>query len=146
MSHQSPEKLAEKAKELLVDYVTRYDEMKPKEKMAIPAQAMREQDPDVRNKNLEEVAIGYTMEQARVEAMRCLQCKKQQCVADCPVEIDIPGFIKHVADGDIQTAIDVIKRTSLLPAICGRVCPQEAQCQKNCTVGKGLKILTRLLQ
>lgn len=139
MSHQSPEKLAEKAKELLVDYVTRYDEMKPKEKMAIPAQAMREQDPDVRNKNLEEVAIGYTMEQARVEAMRCLQCKKQQCVADCPVEIDIPGFIKHVADGDIQTAIDVIKRTSLLPAICGRVCPQEAQCQKNCTVGKGLK-------
>ena len=139
MNRPTPEELQKKANELLIDYVTKYKDLKPKEKTAIPAQLMPEQPADVRNKNLEEVAMGYTMEQARIEAMRCLQCKKEQCVADCPVEIDIPGFIKHVADGDFQTAIDVIKQTSLLPAICGRVCPQETQCQMNCTVGKALK-------
>ena len=139
MDRPTSEEIQKKANELLIDYVTKYKDLKPKERTAIPAQLMPEQDPNVRNKNLEEVAMGYTMEQARIEAMRCLQCKKEQCVADCPVEIDIPGFIKHVADGDFQTAIDVIKQTSLLPAICGRVCPQETQCQMNCTVGKALK-------
>ncbi len=139
MSHPTPEQLQKTAQELLIEYVTKYDTLKAKERTAIPAQLMPEQESDIRNKNLEEVSLGYTMEQARVEAMRCLQCKKASCIADCPVEIDIPLFIKHVADGDFQTAIDVIKRTSLLPAICGRVCPQETQCQMNCTVGKALK-------
>ena len=113
--------------------------MKAKERMKIPAREMPAQDPEVRSHNLEEVAIGYTMEQARIEAMRCLQCVKKTCVDDCPVKIDIPRFIDHVAHGDIENAVGVIKEASLLPAICGRVCPQETQCQLNCAVGKALK-------
>ncbi|MBI9073073.1 MAG: NADPH-dependent glutamate synthase [Melioribacteraceae bacterium] len=107
--------------------------------MAIPAQEMPNQDPVQRAKNLEEVSIGYSAEQAQLEAMRCLQCKKAKCINDCPVGIDIPGFIKEIADGNFQEAINIIKNTSLLPAICGRVCPQETQCQMACTVGIGLK-------
>ena len=100
---------------------------------------MPTQDPEVRSHNLEEVAVGYTLEQARIEAMRCLQCVKKNCVDDCPVKIDIPRFIDYVAHGDMDNAVGVIKEASLLPAICGRVCPQETQCQSNCTVGKALK-------
>jgi glutamate synthase (NADPH/NADH) small chain len=88
---------------------------------------------------MEEVALGYTPEQARVESMRCLQCKNAPCVAGCPVRIDIPAFLKAAAEGDYQTSIHVIKHSSLLPAVCGRVCPQEVQCQEHCTVGKALK-------
>lgn len=139
MSHKTPEQLSEEAKQLIVEYINRVDDLKTKDRMKIPAQEMPSQDPDVRNKNLEEVAIGYTVEQARIEAMRCLQCVKKNCVDDCPVKIDIPGFINHIAHGDYQEAADVIKEASLLPAICGRVCPQEVQCQSNCTVGKALK-------
>jgi glutamate synthase (NADPH/NADH) small chain len=139
MSHQTPEQLAEEARNLIAEYVSKVDTLKPKERTKIPAQEMPAQDPDVRNKNLEEVALGYTMEQARIEAMRCLQCVKKSCVEDCPVKIDIPRFINHIAHDEFQKAADVIKEASLLPAICGRVCPQESQCQSHCAVGKALK-------
>ena len=139
MSHQTAEAIAEKAREYLAEYVVRKDELKPKERINIPSQEMPAQDPIERGKNLKEVALGFTPEQARLEAMRCLQCVKNTCVADCPVGIDIPGFVKHIADGDFQSAVDIIKQTSLLPSICGRVCPQESQCQAHCKVGAALK-------
>lgn len=113
--------------------------LKPKERMAIPTQPMPAQPPDERVGNMDEVALGYTAPQARVEAMRCLQCKNAPCVNGCPVRIDIPAFVKACADGAFQDAIDIIKANSLLPAICGRVCPQETQCQLDCTVGRTLK-------
>jgi glutamate synthase (NADPH) small chain len=139
MTHHTPEQLAEEAKKIIVEYISKVDELKPKERTKIPAQEMPAQDPDVRNKNLDEVALGYTIEQARIEAMRCLQCVKKTCVDNCPVKIDIPRFLNHIAHGEFQNASEVIKEASLLPAICGRVCPQETQCQSNCTVGKALK-------
>jgi len=139
MSYHSPEQLAEEAKKIIVEYLSKIDDMKPKERTKIPAQEMPAQDPEIRSHNLDEVALGYTVEQARIEAMRCLQCVKKTCVDDCPVKIDIPRFINHIAHGEFQNASDVIKEVSLLPAICGRVCPQETQCQANCTVGKALK-------
>jgi glutamate synthase (NADPH/NADH) small chain len=88
---------------------------------------------------MEEVALGYSPEQAQLESMRCLRCKTAPCVNGCPVRIDIPGFLIAAAEGDFRKAIDVIKQNSLLPAVCGRVCPQESQCQLHCTVGKSLK-------
>jgi glutamate synthase (NADPH/NADH) small chain len=109
------------------------------ERLTIPAQAMPTQCPVGRRTNMEEVSLGYTAQQARVEAQRCLQCKNAPCIAGCPVGIDIPGFIQAIADGDNKKAIDIIKEDSLLPAVCGRVCPQESQCQAFCTVGKALK-------
>ncbi|MBU2493645.1 MAG: NADPH-dependent glutamate synthase [Bacteroidetes bacterium] len=139
MSHKLPEEIAEQAREYLAKYVVRKDELKPKERINIPSQEMPAQDPIERGKNLKEVTLGFTAEQARLEAMRCLQCVKNTCVADCPVGIDIPGFIKQIADGDFQGAVDIIKQTSLLPSICGRVCPQESQCQEHCKVGAALK-------
>jgi len=110
-----------------------------KERLAIPPQKMPEQNPQIRAKNLCEVAIGYSKEQAITEAKRCLNCKKAGCIDGCPVRINIPVFIKYIADGDFQSAIDTIKETSLLPAVCGRVCPQEKQCQKKCVAGVSLK-------
>lgn len=139
MSHLTPEQLSEEAKKLIANYLTRIDELKTKDRMKIPVQEMPAQDPEIRSHNLDEVALGYTMEQARIEAMRCLQCVKKNCVDDCPVKIDIPRFIDHVAHGNIEDAVGVIKEASLLPAVCGRVCPQETQCQSNCTIGKALK-------
>ncbi len=113
--------------------------LSPKERLSIPPQEMPTQDHHLRIKNMKEVALGYSAEQAKVEAMRCLQCKNAPCIAGCPVGIDIPNFIKAIADGDNKTAIEIIKKSSLLPAVCGRVCPQETQCQAPCTVGKSLK-------
>ena len=139
MSHPSPEQLKAKAKEQLDRILARTEPLKPRDRMAIPAQEMPSQDPHVRRKNIQEVAVGYSMEQARLEALRCLQCKKAACIDGCPVRIDIPGFIKEIADGRFKEAIDVIKKSSLLPAVCGRVCPQEVQCQATCTLGKSLK-------
>ncbi|MDF7809020.1 NADPH-dependent glutamate synthase [Pontiellaceae bacterium B12219] len=115
------------------------DVLSVKERMAIPPQPMPEQDPAIRRTNMEEVSLGYSAEQAKREADRCLQCKTAPCVSGCPVGIDIPGFIQAIADGDNAKAIATIKYSSLLPAVCGRVCPQEAQCQAPCTVGKALK-------
>jgi len=113
--------------------------MTAKEKMAIPPQAMPEQDPKVRARNMNEVALGYTAEMAKTEASRCLQCAAKPCMQGCPVAIDIPGFLAKASEGDFAGALAVIRETSLLPAVCGRVCPQEKQCQKFCTMGKLLK-------
>ena len=125
--------------EMLADLIARKDELKPRDRRAIPAQPMPEQDAVERGKNFSEVALGYTDEQAQLEAIRCLRCKKAPCIDGCPVKLDIPGFVGAIADGDTDEAIRIIKKDSLLPAICGRVCPQESQCQATCTVGKVLK-------
>lgn len=107
-----------------------------KDRFSTPRQKMPEQDPAVRRKNFNEVPFGYTPELAKLEASRCIQCKKPLCVAGCPVEIDIPGFIKLIAEGDFLGAARKLKETNSLPAICGRVCPQEDQCEKVCVVGR----------
>ncbi len=96
---------------------------------------MRVQDPNIRNKNFDEVSLGYTEEQAIDEAKRCLGCKHKPCVSGCPVKIDIPGFIKKVSEGDFEGAYEVIYESSSLPAVCGRVCPQETQCEAKCVRG-----------
>ncbi len=96
---------------------------------------VREQEPKVRATNFEEVCLGYNKEEAMAEATRCLKCKNPQCQTGCPVGIDIPGFIKEVEQGNIKEAYDVISRYSALPAICGRVCPQETQCEQKCIRG-----------
>ncbi|MBN1592150.1 MAG: NAD(P)-binding protein, partial [Candidatus Coatesbacteria bacterium] len=97
---------------------------------------MPEQLPEVRVHNFNEVSLGYSQEQAVREARRCLGCKKAPCVTGCPVGIDIPGFVKSIAEGNFRKAITVIKRSNLLPAVCGRVCPQSKQCQAMCVLGK----------
>ena len=113
--------------------------MTPKERMSIPPQEMPQQDPAVRAHNMNEVALGYTAEMAKCEASRCMQCAAKPCMQGCPVAINIPGFLAKAAEGDFAGALAIIKETSLLPAVCGRVCPQEKQCQKFCTMGKLLK-------
>ena len=97
---------------------------------------MPEQPPEVRRRNYREVPLGYSPEQAMEEASRCLQCKNRPCVSGCPVGINIPGFIKAIADGDFRKAITVLKHDNTLPAVCGRVCPQSEQCQARCVLGK----------
>lgn len=113
--------------------------MNAKERLAIPPQHMPEQDPAVRVHNQNEVPMGFQPEQAIQEAGRCLQCKKASCVVNCPVGIDIPAFLALVAQGDYRAALAKIKEKNMLPAICGRVCPQEEQCQLQCSVAKVLK-------
>ncbi len=105
---------------------------KPNSKMT----PMREQVPEERIKNFQEVPYGYSEQEAKLEAKRCLQCQKPLCVRGCPVEIDIPGFIDLIAKEDFKGAIKKMKETNSLPAICGRVCPQEEQCQKVCILAK----------
>ncbi len=97
---------------------------------------MSEQPPKVRAKNFNEVALGYTEEEALQEASRCLQCKKPLCVEGCPVGIDIPGFIAKIKEKDYRAAINVVKERNNLPAVCGRVCPQETQCEETCILGR----------
>ena len=96
---------------------------------------VREQDPQVRAKNFEEVCLGYNLEEAMCEASRCINCKNAQCVKGCPVAIDIPGFIAKVKEGNIEEAYQIISKSSALPAVCGRVCPQESQCEGKCIRG-----------
>lgn len=107
-----------------------------RERMKIPKQPMAEQDPAVRVKNFYEVPSGYTPEQAIEEARRCIQCKNPICIAGCPVGIDIPWFIRLIAEGKFVEAARKLKETNGLPAVCGRVCPQEDQCEKVCIIGK----------
>ena len=97
---------------------------------------MREQDPKERIKNFNEVPFGYTEEEAVIEAERCLQCPKPPCIEGCPVNVDIPGFIKAIKEKDFDKAIEIMKETNSLPAITGRVCPQETQCEEKCVLGK----------
>jgi glutamate synthase (NADPH/NADH) small chain len=105
-------------------------------KVKVPRQKMPEQDPKDRVRNFNEVPFGYTEELAITEAKRCIQCKKPGCVAGCPVDVDIPGFIRKIVEGDFVGAARVLKTTNSLPAVCGRVCPQEDQCEKVCILGK----------
>jgi glutamate synthase (NADPH/NADH) small chain len=107
-------------------------EKKPK----VPRQKMPEQEPKVRAKNFNEVPFGYTPELAQLESSRCLQCKKPKCIEGCPVEIDIPAFVKLISEGDFAGSARKLKERNSLPAVCGRVCPQEDQCEKVCIVGK----------
>lgn len=107
-----------------------------KKKLDLNRRAMPKQAPEVRRYNFNEVALGYPAETAVQEAKRCLQCKKPKCVLNCPVEIDIPGFIQCIADGDFASGIRILKDKNCLPAMCGRVCPQEEQCEEVCVLNK----------
>ncbi len=110
--------------------------MTEKKKKTIGRVSMPEQDPEARRRNFEEVPLGYTPEMAIAEAGRCLQCKKPACVQGCPVAVDIPGFIGHIRDGDFTAAIRNLWGKNALPAVCGRVCPQEIQCEGVCILSK----------
>ncbi len=103
--------------------------------MSLNKVVMPEQEPNVRNKNFTEVALGYTEDMAKEEAQRCLQCKHKPCMKGCPVNVQIPDFIQLVADGDFEGAYQKIQKTNSLPAVCGRVCPQETQCEQYCVRG-----------
>ena len=113
------------------------DAMETKDKKEkVPRQKMSEQDPQKRIHNFEEVPLGYTEETAIIEAKRCIQCKKPACIAGCPVDVKIPEFINQIAEGNFIESAKVLKETNSLPAVCGRVCPQEDQCEKTCILGK----------
>lgn len=103
--------------------------------MSLKKNEMPVQAPDVRNKNFSEVALGYTKEQAIDEANRCLNCKHKPCVGGCPVAIDIPAFIAKIKEEDFEGAYEILTKSSSLPAVCGRVCPQETQCESKCVRG-----------
>jgi len=105
-------------------------------KERIPRVSMPEQEPQVRARNFDEVPLGYTPEMAQQEASRCLQCKKPACRKGCPVQVYIPEFIAKIGEGDFQRAAEILKEKNSLPAVCGRVCPQESQCEVFCVVGK----------
>jgi glutamate synthase (NADPH/NADH) small chain len=107
-----------------------------KKKLDLNRREMPKQPPEVRRHNFNEVALGYPVETAVAEAQRCLQCKKPLCVSKCPVEIDIPGFVKCIAEGDFAAGVRVLKQKNCLPAMCGRVCPQEEQCEAACVLVK----------
>ncbi|HEX9884592.1 MAG TPA: FAD-dependent oxidoreductase, partial [Desulfobaccales bacterium] len=112
------------------------EEVKAPKKEKIPRQPMPEQNPKVRARNFNEVPHGLTPELAQKEAERCIQCKDPRCKQGCPVEIDIPAFIKHIKEGEFEGAIRKLWEMNALPAVCGRVCPQEIQCEGLCVVGK----------
>lgn len=140
-AHRTPAELAREARELWAEYGPRAldNSLKNRDRRAIPQMAMPAQDPVERRCNQLEVPLGYTEEQARIEALRCLNCPTAPCIAGCPVAIDIPRFLLQAVEGKFQDSINTIKESSLLPAVCGRVCPQESQCMLECTVGKVVK-------
>jgi glutamate synthase (NADPH) small chain len=105
-------------------------------KLNLNREEMPRQEPKVRARNFDEVALGYSKEQALAEASRCIQCPKRPCTEGCPVSVDIPEFIKAVRDDDMKEAVKALKKKNALPGICGRVCPQESQCEAVCTLGK----------
>ncbi len=110
--------------------------MSTKSKLNLNRVEMPKQSPEMRKRNFQEVALGYTQEMAEEEAGRCLQCKKPKCAEGCPVGVDIPEFIRALRDGDMPEAVKVLKRKNSLPGICGRVCPQEVQCESLCVLNK----------
>ena len=136
---KTPEQLAKEAQDIWAHISPELQNLQMKDRLDIPRQEMPSQAPEVRRYNTSEVALGFTTEQALVEANRCLQCKNQPCIEGCPVKLPIRDFIGKIAQGDFAASISLIKQHSLLPAVCGRVCPQETQCQAHCTVGKSLK-------
>ncbi len=142
--HITPEEMEKEAASIIIKLDP--ETLKPKERREIPLQEMPSQDPEIRRSNMEEVALGYTENQVKLEAMRCLQCKNAPCIKGCPVAIDIPAFIDSAAKGDFKKSIHIIKESSSLPAICGRVCPQESQCMATCTVGKVEKDVMKSVQ
>ncbi len=105
-------------------------------KLDLQRREMPKQEPEIRSHNFSEVALGYAAEVSMEEARRCLQCKKPFCVANCPVQINIPAFIAAIAQGDFASGVRIIKQKNALPSVCGRVCPQEEQCEKNCSLVK----------
>jgi glutamate synthase (NADPH/NADH) small chain len=123
----------------LLDRKAAGEKLSPRDRMAIPPQEMPAQDPAARGKNMQEVALGFSESQARLEAERCLGCRNAPCVKGCPVQAPIPRFIAEIQKGDYRAAVNLIRETNLLPAVCGRVCPQETQCQAECILGRSLK-------
>lgn len=109
---------------------------KPKKKLDLNRVKMPKQEPSIRRRNFNEVALGYTHEMALKEASRCIQCKKRPCQSGCPVNIDIPDFIEAIKEDNLPKALEVLKRKTSLPGICGRVCPQETQCELKCTLNQ----------
>ena len=107
-----------------------------KKQFDLDRREMPKQQPEVRRYNFNEVALGYSAETAMQEAKRCIQCKKPSCISNCPVEINIPGFVKCIAEGDFIGGVRILKAKNCLPAVCGRVCPQEEQCEKTCVFHK----------
>ncbi len=105
-------------------------------KLNLNREEMPRQDPKIRAKNYNEVALGYSPDQAKAEASRCLQCPKKPCVDGCPVNVDIPDFIKAIAEDNMPEAVRILKNKNSLPGVCGRVCPQETQCEEVCTLAK----------
>jgi glutamate synthase (NADPH/NADH) small chain len=133
---QRSEMYAREEHRAMWDYECRLQEAEKNLKRANKREPMPKQDSKLRIRNFDEVALGYTREQAMREASRCLQCKKAFCVEGCPVDIDIPAFIQKIKEGDFMGAIHKIKEKNSLPAVCGRVCPQEEQCEDMCILGK----------
>jgi glutamate synthase (NADPH/NADH) small chain len=121
------------------EILEKHGSLTARQRTKIPSQVMKEQAPEDRRNNIREVPLGFTPEQARLESIRCLQCRNKPCVAACPVEVDVPAVLRLTAAGDFLAAVRRLKETNLLPAMCGRVCPQEEQCQKPCTLAKALK-------
>ncbi len=109
-------------------------EDKAKTKIDLNRVDMPRQEPKTRARNFNEVALGYTHDMALQEANRCIQCVKRNCIKGCPVNVDIPDFIKALRENDMQRAVEVLKSKNALPGICGRVCPQETQCEEVCTL------------
>jgi glutamate synthase (NADPH/NADH) small chain len=127
---------SEKCTEILEKIKASNNDLNRKERLSIPLQKMPEQQPEIRARNFNEVTLGYSPEKAVLESARCISCPGKPCVQACPVGIDIPAFLTAAAAGDFKKGISIIKKDNLLPAVCGRVCPQEIQCQSKCTVGK----------
>ena len=135
MNPFDPKQLNAEAEVKLQAYL-RQEDHSPKARRELEPQPMPSQEPEARRHNMQEVALGYSAAQAQLEACRCLQCANQPCVEGCPVKVPIRDFLGAAARADFTGALAIIRQQSLLPAICGRVCPQEQQCQAHCTMGK----------